>query len=52
MTSQTEVTYHGFTHTCDDPDCHVKWFVASLEKKDAAGEKRLNAYLDTEAGFQ
>jgi hypothetical protein len=26
----TDVTYHGLTHTCTDPRCHVPDYVATL----------------------
>ncbi len=29
------ITYRGLTHVCDDPDCHVPGFVASVQRLDA-----------------
>lgn len=31
--SETEVTYQGLIHQCDDPDCHVVGFVKTLEQE-------------------
>lgn len=32
-----ESTYHGLTHSCDDPKCHVHGFVATLQMNDQPG---------------
>jgi hypothetical protein len=37
--NETKTTFQGLTHECDDPDCHVPGFVATLGRKDGESSR-------------